>query len=639
MAWADIVPGSSPAIMAIGCSRAEYPLCKAIPGCTFDGESGLWRVPLSWPAWICLTEIWARQPIAVQQPLQDWAVLKHAEVSERYRMREALDAGDGSVLRDWLIRMDDELPPNLRLDGVQRGAVACNVTWRRWLNADPRGNGKTPPLIRTLQWLDLDDAAFPALWVCTDSTPLDLQRKIATWAPQIRTVIISGTAKARKEAISKLRDGQADAGIIVWTSVRYHTRLALFPGEAYVRCSQHGGTRTAGHCEVHLKDFNYPEKDREHPDGSTWLRTVIADEAHHLAEPTSKQTRAVWWLAHHCENFYPTTGTTTVNHIGDLWPIEHAMDPAGFPVRSKFYDLFAITAPAFVGAAGEKGKEILDLNPLHAQAFYWIVEPTFRRMQREIARPGDPLPAPYEYRYPAMAAKQALFYQQIAKAGMAELPDRDLVPASAVEAFTRCWPAASTAITAADTETALGFSGKDEVTRAWPSHKITDLVEFLTVEESGQWIIAVTAPAVALMAEEKLAEVGVTSTHILGGMDYRAKDAAQLSFNEGRARVIFINAAGKESIDLPAAEGIGWLEPTPSYEVREQMEGRGDRRGRPTPLRRVVFLTPGTVDIRLWEMSFDKEEQHQRIVRDAVMLRRMLSVRPGEINDQEMIRT
>ena len=76
--------------MAIGCSRAEIEIVRQIPGCTV-GEGGIWTVPLTWPAWVALSTIWARQPIYVYPELQEWAAAKFAEVQERYAMREALD--------------------------------------------------------------------------------------------------------------------------------------------------------------------------------------------------------------------------------------------------------------------------------------------------------------------------------------------------------------------------------------------------------------------------------------------------------------------------------------------------------------------------------------------------------------------
>jgi hypothetical protein len=73
------------------------------------------------------------------------------------------------------------------------------------------------------------------------------------------------------------------------------------------------------------------------------------------------------------------------------------------------------------------------------------------------------------------------------------------------------------------------------------------------------------------------------------------------------------------------------MQPDPSFVGREQKTGRGDRRGRPTPLRQVYSLTAGTVEIRLYQLGLDKEERHQDVVRDAAMLRWMMDVQPGEI--------
>jgi superfamily II DNA/RNA helicase len=160
---------------------------------------------------------------------------------------------------------------------------------------------------------------------------------------------------------------------------------------------------------------------------------------------------------------------------------------------------------------------------------------------------------------------------------------------------------------------------------------VDDLLDFLDLED-GQWIIGVNSPTLADLAERKLHEVGIASAHILGGMSYQAKDAAQQSFQRGDVRVIFVNQAGREAIDLQAAEGVFWMEPNPSFVHREQIVGRADRWGQPLAVRQVWSLCPGTVDIRLYDMGLTKEGKHERLVQDAKLLRWAMDVAPGEIN-------
>jgi hypothetical protein len=620
--WASIEPGTDPPVVAIGADRNEWGLCKQIPGCTI-GKDDVWRFPLSWAGYVAMRTIWQHQPLHVYPELEGWADCAWTEVRERYRMRAALDADE--PLRSKLVSMDI---PGFELSGPQRAAVGYLLRWGHWIYGDPRGNGKTPPLIQSMRILHEGGDLAPALVVCPDSAPLSWQRKLATWAPDLRTVIIAGSAKKRSDAIAALAAGEYDVGIIVWQNVGKHSRLEAYPGQAFTRCDMHGGQmhKTATQCHVCPKALNEIE-----------FKVLIPDEAHRMANPDTQWTRAVWWLAHHAgpdvkgkhppapRYVWPTTGTLTVNDVGDLWSIQFAIDPLGFPVKGRHMDLYAIQDFAYAN----KGKVTIGLNPAYADSFRLVTEPMFSRLDRQIARPGDPLMAAPEFRYPPMTPAQEKAYRQIQKLGLAELADCDLVPDNTAVKFTRMCQLASSMIEIADGEDKYGFT-VPKINLVSPSQKVADLLDFLG-EEDGQWIVAVNAPDLARMAGEQLTKVGITFTQILGGMNYVQKDDAQQAFNRGDARVIFINNAGGESIDLPGADGIFWMQPDPSFVGREQKTGRGDRRGRPTPLRQVYSLTAGTVEIRLYQLGLDKEERHQDVVRDAAMLRWMMDVQPGEI--------
>lgn len=611
-AWADIEPGSDPLTLAIGCSRAEIEIVKKIPGMVV-GEGGIWRCPLTWPAWIALSLAFAQQPIQIEPELQGWANAKHAEITERYAMREALDAGPGFL--EPLLALERRDGP--QLTPVQRGDAAWLLRWRRVISGGRRGNGKTPPLIRALQLLHQTGDGCPALIICPDSAPRSWQRKLEQWAPELRVVIIAGSAKKRNEAIDRIARGEADVGIIVWQVVRHHTRLAAYPGKAFTKCDTHGGStgKTTAMCEVCLKALNMIK----------W-RTIIPDECHRMADEGSKQTRAVQWLMQHAENAWPTTGTLTTNSVASLWPVLYGLDPAAWPVRSRYLDLYARQEFAFM----DRGKVILGLRPEHEQQFHWVTEPYFRRIHHEIARAGQPGLADIEFRYPEMSTRQASAYHSIARAGIAELANADLVAATAIVKFTRLCQLASASIEVYEGEDAAGFTTEGNVRLASPSHKVADLMEFLATEE-GQWIVACSTPQLVDLASKVLTEAGITWTKIVGGMTIDRKDEAQQAFQAGQARVIFCTEAGGESIDLFAAQGIFWMQPDPSFTGREQMTGRGDRWGQTRAFRQVYSLTPGTVDIRLFELGLSKEEQHQQVVRDAAMLRWMIDVQPDEI--------
>jgi len=617
MAWADIDPGTSPPEMAIGAVRSEYELCKAIPGCNI-GRDDIWRVPLTWAAWVAFSCIWQRQPVDVRPPLAEWAQRAWSDTRARLADRDALDASDPELISE--LSALDSRSPGLSLVPVQRGAVQWLARWRRDVLADARGNGKTPPLIRAMQVLAQTGEAFPALVTCPDSAPLSWQRKLAAWAPEIRTVIIGGPKKKREQAIAALAAGDADVGIIVWSNVRMHTRLAAYPGQAFVRCDAHGGKAGSkpSVCEVHDKEFQ-----------GFRLRLVIADEAHRMADARSKQTRALWHLMHHAETAWPVTGTLTTNDVGNLWPVLHGLDPRAWPSRSKYLDLYADQESAW----SHKGVKILGLRRDTEPWFRLAVEPYFRRIPREIARAGQPGLAPPEFRYPQMTPKHAASYKSIMDQGLLELRRDTIVTPSALVKFTRLCQLAQAMFRVEDGEDPYGFS-TENVRLCLPSPKVDDLMEFLAAEP-GQWIVAATSPQLTGLAEGKLHDAGIPYSKIIGGMNHEAKDAAALAFQRGEARVIFITGAGSESIDLEKAQGVYWMQPDPSFTMREQMTGRADRWGQQQEVRQVWALTPGTTDIRLYQLGLDKEERHREITRDPQMLEWLMSAQAGEIIEED----
>src|SRR5579859_4872323 len=102
MAWAAIDPGGSGApgstpdqpTLAIGCSKAEQPLCLQIPGCTFSKRDGIWRAPLSWATYVAFKTVWASQPVIETSQLMDWAASMWADIQIAYGLRAQLDTAD-----------------------------------------------------------------------------------------------------------------------------------------------------------------------------------------------------------------------------------------------------------------------------------------------------------------------------------------------------------------------------------------------------------------------------------------------------------------------------------------------------------------------------------------------------------------
>jgi SNF2 family DNA or RNA helicase len=614
VAWAaadlDSTPGQ--VILAIGCSRAEYGLCEQIPGCNFSKKDSLWRVPLTWPAWVCFRTIWAQQHIVISPALQEFERQEWEVIKDRYRWRSVLSETDQGIA----LHLDelDEHSPGFALLPFQRGGAQWLDLAGRAILEDPQGNGKTPQVIRALQMQrhHAGRVGWQALVIATPAACRNWKREFARWAPEMDVQVVSGTATARRKALAA---GDASVYVLPWPDVRLHTRLANYPGQAFVRCDAHGGStgKTPAQCEVHPKELNAMTFD-----------VVVADEAHRMKDARSKQTRAAWYLAHSARCFWPVTGTPVADHVGDVWPVLHGISEVAFPSKSRYLDLFARKEYAWHG-----GTEILGLRPDNEQAFHAIVQPYVRRIPKEIGRAqlgsvykGRLEPA---FRYPEMAPAQRKSYDQMRKVALAELESTTVVPENTIVAFTRLCQMAASAIEAYDGEDRDGFTTQ-RIRMVAPSHKAADLLDFLADEdESEQFVVYMNSPQLLAICEAKLADAKIKYDKVAGGMAEWQQDESVQSFQRGDSRVCLITRAGMESITLTAASTILFLQPNPSFLQTDQAIGRIDRIGQEYPVRVIYSLTPNTVEERLFQLSQEKQERADEVTRDADLMRWMLT--------------
>lgn len=606
MAWADIEPGTG--MLAIGCARAENHLCEQIPGCNY-GKDEIWRAPLSWASYVIFREVWARQPFEESPALAAWAASAWEDIQLAYGLRSRLAATpEISAEIDAIeaacnhVRASEGKTP-LHLFPAQRGAVAWLVLMGRAIFGDPRGNGKTPPVIRAIQVMARRGMnVFPVLWTARPAAVLNVRDQIADWAPELRVQPVTGTALKRREKL----ETEADIYVMPWPDLRLHTRLASYPGQRFIRCTEHGGIDsgiTASRCEVHPKELNA----RKFP-------LVVCDEAHAMQDARSKQTRAAWWMASQADWFWPVTGTITGDTIRELWPILHALDEKSAPAIGRWLKLFAIQEYAW-----NAGTEILGLNPQHENAFHAVTQPYIRRIPKEIAREGMPKQLPPVFRYPELTPTQKGQYRQLKKELLAEVSGQLLVPANSLVKAGRLFQLAGASLEITEGETRDGFAAQD-VRLAMPSNKVSDLAEFLA-DNPGQLVVYANSPSLIELAERKLAELKISYCHITGGMTPEAMNQAEQWFQRGDVRVIFINEAGSESITLTAASTIFFMQPNPSFRGRDQAIGRVDRVSQVNPVRVVHSISPGTVDERMYALGCQKEERHQQVARDADLLR------------------
>lgn len=476
----------------------------------------------------------------------------------------------------------------MKLYDYQRSGVAFLVKNRRALLADPPGTGKSAQLIRTLQVLqEMGEQPFPALVVCPNSLKASTWKvELTTWAPELTVQVIDGTATQRRKQLA----ADFDVAVLNWEAVRLHSRLAGY------------GTIALTEKEKLPKELN-----------ELGLRTVIADEAHKMGQPSTAQTRALWAVMHQAEFRFEATGTPVNRDIGSMWALLHGLEPEWFPAKTKYLDRWADTSVNFFG-----GLDVHGLNEQHKDEFFKIIDPLMRRIPKEAALPFLPPVLPVQVRHTPMTPKQKKAYDEMERDMIAQLDDLVIAP-NPLSQLIRLNQFASAAAT-------VDEDGK--MTLSTPSSKIDDLVDLL--EEMGDeepLVVGAVSRQLIELAADRLAKLKISHGLITGAQSQYERAQTVQRFQDGHIRVILLTlAAGAEGLTLTRSRTLVFLQESYSEIQNQQFRDRIHRIGseRHDAIRIIKQITPGTVEERREELLATKQMRMEEVVRDRETLAKLL---------------
>jgi SNF2 family DNA or RNA helicase len=499
----------------------------------------------------------------------------------------------------------------MKLLGYQRSGVAFLVKSRRALLADPPGTGKTAQLIRTLQVLqEMGENPFPALVVCPNSLKTSTwAREVSTWAPEVTAQVVDGNATKRRKQLSS----DAQLFILNWEGVRLHSRIAPY------------GTIALTEKEKAPKELN-----------DLSFRTVIADEAHKMGDPSTAQTRALWAVMHQAEFRYEATGTPVNRDIGSMWALLHGIEPVWFPAKTKYLDYFAETSLNHFG-----GLDVHGIKPTTRDEFYRIVDPLMRRIPKKAALPHLPPVLPVQVRHTVMSAKQKKAYDEMERDMIAQLDDL-LVAANPLSQLIRLnqFAAACGETTPGTRREKITVSEDGKLVEKMitvptidlkltaPSSKVDDLVDLL--EELGPeepLVVAAVSRQLIELAAERLKKLKIPFGLITGAQSQYERDQAVQRFQNGQIRVIMLTlAAGATGITLTRSRTMLFMQESYSEIENMQARDRVHRIGseRHDAIRIIKQITPGTVEERREELLQAKQMRMEEVVRDRETLAKLL---------------
>lgn len=434
--------------------------------------------------------------------------------------------------------------------------------------------GKTLVALRVM---DLHDK-WPVLFVVKPRTILGIRRQAEKAFPDktIATLTSKMTAPQRKKELAK----NADIVLIGHNLLELHSKVLPY-----------GGTKQG-------KNGQPSERDRERAKGlfepkelnERHFPVVVVDEAHRAKSPKAHVTRALWALGDVAEHRYQLTGTPAPNSEDEWWASLRFCYPKFFPARSTWIDRYINMAMNTFGISKCRGW-LPETKELWQRIFSLM---HVRRENADEARQEIRV-IPIE-----LTKEQTKLYKQLAEHSMGEV-DGDLIVATDSMSLRHRLQNASNALPV------VGADG--QVTAlSLPSAKCEALLEYLD-ESDDKTIVVCESRLFADLVLSALASEKITAVSILGGMTVQQSQAAEDAFQADPAvKVIVINQAGAEGVELSAARRTVFLEASDDYTFMEQALRRNLSQAQQHDVVEVVYMyAVGTLEEAKYE-SYERKD-------------------------------
>src|SRR5688572_13098680 len=625
MPHAEIVRRGDEDVIGVKTQWTDRELIGQVPSSRWDPELRRWYVPLSWAACLQLRGLFGER-LTVGRELALWS---QREVAERI--------GPSMALREKITRTDGFWEK--MYDFQTSGAAWLVSTGEGGLLGDDMGLGKTAQILAALEALleklKLEDA-LPALVICPNSVKSGWRKQAAMWGASVNVYVVEGGAATRRKILAEAKKDPRALVVVNIESVRLFSRLAPYGSISLARCREcdkHGEERlTAARCEVHRKELN-----------DFGFKTVIVDEAHALKDPRSKQTRAVWAVAHDpsVRRRWPLTGTPVANHVGDVWGIMHMVAPKEYPVKSKFVDRYALQAWNAFG-----GLDIVGINPQVREEFYGILDPRFRRTPKALVL--SQLPSVVRStRWVDMAPKQEKAYREMEARLLTRLEDgRVLIAPNNLVRATRLVQLSSSYAEVDWAENPLTNQSRCEcrangytsghgsdcpdrwklvVTLIEPSPKLDAVMGDIFALGGKQAVVAAQSRQLIEMLGRRLTKAKIAHEMLTGAVPDYQREHNKQRFIDGYSQLalVTIDAGGTGVDGLQVADTMFVLQRSWKMLANIQLDGRVDRIGSEvhSSVNIVEYVAQGTIEeTTLFPRLQEKWERLEEINRDRARL-------------------
>lgn len=237
--------------LVIGMPKLYQDRLEQLVGLKYTAGRDEFTMPRTWTSFLSLRELalsirWRIEP---SPEVKTWAE-QAARIWKQLRSTSALVRRQETKEGQWFAH---------QVDGATWLTIDDpNVNVGRLL-LDDTGTGKTVTIIKAL--LDSGDPG-PILVTCPENVmETGWTHAFETFAPNYRTVQITGNVNQRRKKLAEVKDGQWDVAIIGHSNLKSHTRYRSYPGIALLRCVACGGPKlTTGKVDANgkpLPDIDY----------------------------------------------------------------------------------------------------------------------------------------------------------------------------------------------------------------------------------------------------------------------------------------------------------------------------------------------------------------------------------------------
>ena len=473
------------------------------------------------------------------------------------------DLGDGAIkvtgdekFREFIKKFkkretEINIPPHI--DSVLRPYQRTGIKWMKSLAelglggilADEMGLGKT---LQTIAFVmsEYENNKRPTLIVVPTSLIFNWSSEIAKFAPEAKTVILSGSPEMRQQAAENL----ADAHFAITSYGLLRNDLRLYTETEFAYC--------------------------------------FIDEAQHIKNPNTLSARVVKQIK--AGSFFALTGTPLENTLLELWSVFDFVMPGYLYSRHKFRAVYELPI------VKEKDKEALGMLQKHIRPFI------LRRLKKEVMAE---LPDKIESYLPCeLTEEQKKLYIGFAEKAKEEvflLGDNGEFEKNRIRILallTRlrqlcCHPSLFI-------ENYSGESGKLNL--------LKDIVES-GIQAGHRILIFSQFTSMLGMISDMLSEMGICHYYLDGSTKSEQRFNMVKSFNEGMCDIFLVSLrAGGTGLNLTGADMVIHYDPWWNPAVENQATDRAHRIGQTKVVQVQKLIATGTIEEKICELKKLKQD-------------------------------